>query len=184
MHKLFNFLEKFNTFELSKSKKFLFFLFSPIMVFLEYICYSYYWNKIILVELATNDDIINYLDKQEFGFNFLKTKIYKKDVIPKDNQFYSIRTNPELKKYMMKEFIDVFYEIIKKSSSFNIENYISLVIDIWDDIRKINGVLLSTKLYQVDLLFVRYWFMIRELKRFVWWIAIVGIIILSSYLFL
>ena len=99
---MFNFLESLDR---NNSKKGLYFkiFLAPIWLLLEYICYKKYWEKIILPELVTNDEIFNFLNDNEFSLH--KGILIKKDLID-DNDFLSAHRLDDCKNIIKK---DVWY---------------------------------------------------------------------------
>jgi hypothetical protein len=164
--RLYNWLDKFNIYHLeaSRTRKVIIFLLSPILVLLEYICYNYFWKKIILTELIVQDHIFEYINAQEFGLNKSRTKLYKKDLLD-DIPFYRDKNNAEIKKALIGEYSLTISNLIAKTSSINIENYISIEIIVEDKISRINGSNYSNKVFSVSLQFVRYWFLINVFKK-------------------
>jgi hypothetical protein len=177
MNKIFRFLENYNTFDPTKWKKFIIFIISPYILLLEYLCYRYFWNKIIITELVTKDPIIEYLNKSEFGFNWLRTKIYKKSILDPSLSFYLTKTNPEIKEYIRAEYVNKLSTLIRTNSNFNIEEYITIVVKVDDKISNINNQIFSNKIFEVDLQFIRLWYINKLIKQIIAWILLVGSII-------
>ena len=60
--------------EKNKFYLFLYYLFCPLFYLMDLVCFIYYWNK-IKQETLTNEEIISFLDENEFGYKW--NKLYK-----------------------------------------------------------------------------------------------------------
>ena len=158
MNKILSILDKTET---SKKLMFLYNLILPISYFFEYIAYKYFWNKIILEELLTNDNIVNFLDENEFGFK--PNKIYKMDIIEEDNALASLNVE-EAQIAVKKEFTNTIVKIIKDNVTIDIENYINLNIDV--------TIIPENKLkqYTVTIRYYRYYLIVKNFKLLIWWL--------------
>ena len=174
---LYNFLESIS-FKESKSfiSKLIYNWFSPIGLLLEYLVYRHYWKKIIIPEIFTNDEIVNFLDKNEFSFDGFK--IWKSDLL-ENNEFFVRQTLDESKEIIKKEYVEAFVEIFQKNTSINIEDYINLTVD--TDIKSIKyeGQFFKSKIYTVVVRFSRSYFLEKAKSKTIWWIfKILGLSIL------
>lgn len=162
MQKILNFLELTET---NKTYKFFYYLFLPITYLLEYICFRYYW-KFILENLLTNDEMVNFLDKNEFGIN--SYKIYKKDIIEQD-EFLNHLNLDELKLQIKKEMSTELIKKISEISAFDLENYINITVNIYI----IDGI----KQYEIQIKYFRH-YMINYLKSklFIWIILMISVL--------
>jgi hypothetical protein len=183
MKNIFNFLEYMNDFSYNKAnslsyfKKIIKFLFNPIFLLLEFIVFWHYWKNIIVIEIFTNDEIVNFLDRNEFGYS--NNIILKADLLSSNEYFDTL--NIEEAKYLIKsEFVEAFAKIFEKTS-FNIEDYIGIVVNTEIKTIKTNGEYFREKIYEVKLMFCRYYDLINELKTFIFWVIL--FVSVSSILF-
>lgn len=181
MWKIYNFLDNFYDFDQSsKSKKYIYNIFLPIFLILEYVCFIFIWKRIIIHEIFTNDEIVEFLDKNEFGYK--NNKIYKKDLVS-TNEFIDRFDLDEIKILVKKEFIESFAEKFK-TVSFNIEDYLTLITDVDFTTVKKGGETIRERVYIVTLQYCRYFYIHRwYLKMLIWSISFGFFIILSKFLF-
>lgn len=139
MNKILAFLERSD-----KYNKKIVYILSPLLGFLEYINMRKSW-KIIIEELLTKDDVVNWLDKQEFGLE--KFQLRKKDLI-QSGSYYDVINFSDVERTIKKEFINAFGEQIEKSCDVNIENEINLNVNVSHDSS------IDRKIYEVS---IRYW---------------------------
>jgi len=166
MTKLFGFLE--NT-ESTKFKRIIYKLFIPIFFILEYIVYKYFWEKIIIPEIITNDEIFNFIDNNEFGIKY--GRFVKKDLID-TNEYYDSMKIDEARVLIKEEFVKKLTMLIDKNCLIDIENYITLQVLTKELITSKNGNYYNNKLYTVYIQFCRYFYLIRSLKILIYWILI------------
>ena len=127
MNKIYNFLESYTNPNLStKFRRFIYTIFIPLFIILEYLVYRFFWKKIVIVEMLTNDEIVNFLDKNEFAYK--GNKIYKQDLIT-SNEFFDRLNLDESKQVIKKEFVETISELLSKNIPLNIEEYITLIVN-------------------------------------------------------
>lgn len=181
MHKILMFLD--NTIKDDISKKWNIFIniFAPFFCLLEYIVYYYFWEKVVLGELLTNDVIVDFLDKNEFGFNKnKKSKISKTDLI-ESNEFFDRLNLEDSKEIIKKEFVESISNLINKNISINIEDYITLIVKTDNKIIFEKNQRFSAKVYSVDIQFYRYYFLKQLCKKTINWFICFVIILLIGY---
>lgn len=173
MNKIINFLDWT---ENNNFGKFLYIVFFPIVYLLEYICYRYYWFNIIFNELLTKEEVLEFLDQNEFGFGSGKRKIYKKDIIAKDDYLDNLKVE-EINLQVKKEYVNSIITMINEYSSSDIEEYINMTTNV--------KILPESKLkqYEVSLQYYRFHILKTNLFWFLLYIiSIIGILaILLSY---
>lgn len=150
---------------------------SPIWYYLEKKCFNKFWKNIICHEILTNDDIVDFLDKNDFTYK--PDKFYKMDLIS-SNPFFDRSTLQESKVFIQKEYTDVFIELFRKHIQFDIEEYVNLNIDTEVEIFKNElGENISAKVYTVTLRFCRQHYLQKAKMSFINWI--IGILVLSAF---
>ena len=174
INKILNYLDSLPN---RKNKKLLYFIqdiFAPINYAVEYYCFYFVWKKIVLKEILTNDNIVNFLDRNEFCLK--NNIIYKKDIIEKDNILDTF--NPEdSEDKITQEFTEVFSNIIEENSNIDIENYVTLFteIDITNPQYK-NKI----KIYKITIMFYRYFQLQLAKKRMIYWFITVILMLIAS----
>lgn len=175
MDNIFNFLENM---WMNKFNRFIYKLFSPVFLILEIITFRYYWNKIIIPELITNDKIFDFLDKNEFGFK--RGRIIKKDLFD-DNEFYDSLNLDEAKAKIKSEFVETITNLLSTETNIDIENYLTMIVLTDLKITKNQGEIYRNKVYTVYIQFCRYYFLMKCIKYTIIWISLLLISILSIY---
>lgn len=174
MKQLLNFLENY-----SYKKKFLNWFFMPIFFFLEYIVYWYYWKNIIVKEILTSDKVVEFLDKNEFGY--FGNKFAKIDLLA-SNKFFDRNDFEEARFVIKGEFIAALTEQFSNYIVFDIENYINIMVDVEMKVVKENGEVFRAKVYSVTMQFYRYYYIQEYRKRIFMWFFINSIITEIVYL--
>ena len=101
MYTIFNFLENFtNPVKSTKFKRFIYNILCPIFFLLEYLCYIYFWKNIVIKEMLSSDEIVDFLDKNEFGYT--GNYVLKSDLLS-NNEFYERLSLDESKEIIKKE---------------------------------------------------------------------------------
>lgn len=175
---MYNFFDKFISWS-SKSGylyKFLSIVFAPIFYFIYWRECVTFWN-IITNEIGDKKDIIDFLDKNEFGVG--KFKLYKGDVIYEDSEL-SIYGNEQLKQVITQEYSEMLLSLFKKNCSIDIENYISLIVQI--DIERNENTNQIFKIYHVIITYYRIGLFDKSVLMFKWWLAFVAVITTALYL--
>lgn len=185
-----NILEKhftYNEFESSIMQKIMMFVLSPFILLCEKYLLSEIWKKRILYNILTNDSIVSFLIKNEFGFkNNKKHILYKKDLVS-SNEFFDDEDDSVVKEKITSEYMSAFNDIIYKNIAFDIEKYISLnVYILTQEIETNDGGFKSAKIYTIEIYFNRYknYLHIRKiLKKFILTISFLLISIIAFYIF-
>lgn len=174
INKILNYLDSIPG---KKNKKLIYLfqdLFLPLFLLIEYVCYRKIWFKIVIPELLTNDEIVNFLDRNEFGYS--KNKLWKKDIIENGSMLDTF--NPEEAEFnIQSEFVSAFTEIIEKNVSIDIENFITIKTHI-DFVKSDRNIM---KIYTVKLTYYRYPEIQRKLKYVWYWILSFCLIIFGIY---
>ncbi len=166
--KIYNFLDNL-TMSNYKRYKIMSFWFAPIFLLFEYIVYKYWW-KIILTELITSkDDIINFLNKNEFALQ--KGRLIKKEIYD-DIEFLTEKTTDEAKEIIKIDYVEKLTALIAKDVSLDLENYITIIVETDNKITNINGNNYSNFIYTVYIQFCRYWYLSRNIKLFIYWLLL------------
>jgi hypothetical protein len=176
-------LEKF-TAKNNIFKFIIYWLFLPIKLLLEYICWYKIWKKTILVELIENDKIFEFLNKNEFAYKF--GRLQKYDVIPEDNEFYSMIKNlTDLKSVIKQEYVDNIVELVERFSNFDIQNYITVFVEVkMLSIKDNEGNTIFKRIYGVAIQYWRYYWLILDLKNLIVWLLLLISIILGINIYL
>lgn len=164
------YLDKITVQKPTKFNSRLYTAFLPIFAVLECLVYRYYWKKIIIQELLTNDEIVKFLDANEFGYRFYK--LYKKDIL--DLERVQGTTIEEMHKSIHQEFNVAFLKLFEDHINLDIENHINLVVEID---RTASGIYI----YSVTLRFYRLAFVQRALIRLIYWVLLVAAIAAGIY---
>lgn len=152
--------------EKNKYYRFLYYLLCPIFYLIEILCFFYYWKK-IKNEILTNENLVSFLDNNEFGYKW--HKLYKIDII-EPNSFLDQFNLEEMAVKIKAEFTQSLTEIISENTAFDVENYINLkVITIIIPENKI-------KKYSVEIRYYRYYLLISNFKFFIIWNIIFSVI--------
>ena len=171
MYIIYNFLENFtDPIKSTKTKSLIQNILCPIFLLLEYMCYKYFWKNIVIKEMLSSDEIVDFLDKNEFGYT--GNYILKSDLLSY-NEFYDRLDLNEAKQLIKKDFVTAISEIITKNISINIEDFINLTVTTEIKIINKNNNTFKEKIYTVKLQFSRYYFLQQIIKKFYAWIIIV-----------
>ena len=171
---MFNYLESLDN---TKFGRFFRTFLAPIWFVLEYICFKKYW-KIILAELIENDEIINFLDRNEFGLQ--NNKIIKKDLID-NNEFLRGRKLDECREIIKKEYVIALTDLFRKYCNVNIEEIIALTVTTDTKITKLNGESYRNNIYEVAIQYCRLWWFNQAKTYLLWWF--ISIIIIALIIF-
>lgn len=164
----------FDRVEYQKTMKLLYYLFLPISLILEILVYRHFWFNFICAELLTNDIIVDFLDKNEFGYKKgLLPYIYKKHIVESDEKV-SIYSLEELEYIVKGDYVTSLTKLIEEHSSINVENYIEL--EVTTDIVRTPE---KNKMYSVYIWFYRYRLIKKAFNKLIWWclLAMLGYII-------
>lgn len=162
-----------------KTLKVLYYLLLPISIVFEVLVYRHFWFKTICAELLTNDAIVDFLDKNEFGYKKgLLPYIYKKHIVEADEKV-AIYNLEELEYIVKGDYVVSITKLIEEHSSINVENYVELevFVDIVPTPEK-------NKIYSVYLWFYRYKAIKKSAKNLIWWLFLaifVGVISNITY---
>lgn len=152
-------------------------LLAPIWLLLEYLCYRKYWHKILIPELITNDNIFDFLDKNEFEYR--KNKLIKKDLV-EDYEKLNGRTESEIKQIIKADYVEALVKLISENCSTNIEDFLNLQVIVETEIREIDGEYFRASLFTVIIQFHRLWWLQKAKKYTLIWTMLVLLIILIS----
>lgn len=156
--------------------KLIYYLILPISIICEFITFKKYW-KIIINEIDSSEDIIKWFDEQEFGFN--SNKLYKKDIVAPDT-FLSQLSLTELTIKIRGEFIKKIIELFRENLVIDIENYVSLTVDV-EFAKNTNN---SLKQYTVTIRYFRYQKIIENIKWLILWFILFATITIITKLYL
>jgi hypothetical protein len=148
--------------EKNKFYLFLYYFFCPIFYLIEAICFFYYWRKIKL-EILTSEDLVNFLDENEFGYKWYK--LYKIDIIEPDS-FLDQFNIEEMAVKIKAEFTQELTTIIARNTAFDVENYINLTV--------ITNIIPENKIkkYLVEIKYYRYYLLRVNFKFLILWLLI------------
>ena len=83
-----------------------------------------YFDNLIIENLLSNDKLVGFFDKNEFGLTVNNTVIYKKDIIDETTFYGTIKNNKGLQNYISNEFQKAFLVVLVDADiSFDIVNY-------------------------------------------------------------
>lgn len=176
MIKLFNFLEHCTN-EDTKIKLYtiLYKVFAPVALLCESICYWFFWRHICLTEILTNNEIVGFLDRNEFGYKW--NKIYKADILD-DKEFYVDKSLNDSKHLLKAEFVKSFTELFENNIPFKIEDYITLIVSTELKTLVDNGERFRSKIYTVKLIYCRDFYFNKCVKLTIKWLLIVLLFLL------
>jgi len=155
-------------------------IFAPIFLLLESICYWFFWKHICLTEIFTNDDVVGFLDRNEFGYKW--NKIYKIDILD-DNEFYKDKPLNESKHLIKSEFVKSFSEIFEENIPFKIEDYITLIVTTELKTLIDNGERFRSKIYTVKLMYCRDYYFNKCIRKTINWLLVVGLLVFVCWYF-
>ncbi len=156
--------------ENSKLLKFLYFLFLPISYILELLCFKYFWN-LIKNELLTNEEMVEFLSKNEFGYK--RNKLYKIDIVEPDSFLNQFNVD-ELKLKIKQEISEIFIEKIGQITALDIENYLNILV--------VTDIVEGLKKYTVEIRYFRYYVVMSTIKYvFLWFIIVTGVLAYLKY---
>lgn len=184
MNKIFNLLENITSDNATKFQKIIYNFFIPYFLLLEYICYYYYWKKIILAEILTSDKVVEFLDKNEFGY--VKSRIVKADLL-ESNDFYDRMNLEESRQAIRKEFTLAFAKLFEENILFNIENYVTLKVETEVKLIKKMDEVYKAKIFIISLQFCRDFYLVKALRKFIVWLIIfsgISILLLIYFQFI
>lgn len=185
IYKIYLLLEKFtDPSNKSKIDNLLYNIFIPFFFIMEWICLRHYWKKIVLNELLTSDAIVEFLDKQEFGFK--NQIIYKADLLS-SNEFFDRINMEEAKHIIKKEYVETFSKLLETNISLNIEEYINLLVNVEMKVINKNDEIYREKIYTITIQFCRqFYFDFAKRKTKNWFIILLllGIIFFISKFYL
>lgn len=148
------------------------YLFAPLWLFFEWLTLRKYW-KIILSELCTSDEIVDFLDRNEFGLKGYK--IYKKDLID-TNEILIGKSLDECKIYISKEYMKTLCALIESNSALNIEDLLNMTVTTDLHISKVDDEVHRNRIYTVTLQFWRKALFDKSLIYTTIWILLITII--------
>lgn len=156
------------TADTNKYKRFLYLLFLPITSLFEYYCFKHF-NTIIFTELS-NDDFIEFLDKNEFGYK--NNQLIKMDVIDSE---YHISLKPDiLRNSIRNELNNAFIQKIRTTTNINVEEILSITVDVFQE----NS---GVKHYKACVQYFRYYVVLENKKYLKYW-SVYFVILLCAYL--
>lgn len=168
-------ITRLNTKRLNKRFRIWMLIFFPYYYISEYIRQVFFWN-VILEELDQNQELIDYLDKNEFGIK--NRMIYKKDLILPDSDLYGFKLD-KLKEMISNEYAVQITNLIEKKSSFNVEDYIGFDVNLYN-YRDVEGKE-PYRIYEVYLMYYRRPFFQIMKRKLMWWCITFGVIIMVAF---
>lgn len=160
---IMNFLiKKLDATETSKKSRIIYKIFCPLYYTIELICFFYYWKK-IKTEILTNEELVDFLDQNEFGMKF--HKFYKMDIVEPDSFINQFNTE-EMEIKIKAEFTEELVNKISDNIAFDVENYINLNVNV--------SLLKEQKLkaYSVEIRYYRYYLVIQNIKMLIIWLLL------------
>lgn len=125
---------------------------SPIDFYMEFICRKYIWRDFIVKEMITTDNVFAFLDDNDFEYN--GTVFRKMDVIQPAH--YYDRSDYEESKYLIrKDYIENVINLLNENFSFDIAEYITLLVDVRVQFTQSNGERYRAKVYEVIIQYCR-----------------------------
>lgn len=167
-----NFLIFFDTKLTPKSWNLFFYnLLLPISYLIEKIIYWKYWNKIILPELLNSQNIVDFINNNEFVL--MKHRFVSFNIIEKNTYLDSIKNSEELNQLIKGEFIEAFAKLFSENLNFDMENYLNIYVH--NEYMNINGV--NEKTYFVELRFYRFDIIEKLESKLIWYFVKLSIMI-------
>lgn len=157
----------------TKGNGFLKAIFAPYYFFAETYCKVKIWNKFIYNKMITEDDIFNFLDKQDFEIRPRK-RFLKMDTI--EGSRYDFNDLKQSKEMIFKDYSEAFLQILRKNIPFDVENFMNLHVEINDKVVTSYGEIYHSLVYYV---WVQYWRETRFVEsrtRFFKWVSFVCIV--------
>ena len=182
MYTIYSFLDRNISinFKMNFLFKILYYTFLPIFFLLELSIYWLIWKKLIIPELLTNDEIVDFFEKNDFAY--LGNKIKKIDLITA-NEFYDRMNLEESRQIIKKEFVDVLSELLNKNCSFDIEEYVTLIVSTDIKVIKNNGEIHKARIYSVTIQFCRLLYLQEITIKLIYWILSISTLFGIGYIF-
>lgn len=167
IHYILRILEKSET---SKLIKFFYYLFLPISYFFELLCFRYFWN-LIKQELITNEEMVNFLSKNEFAYK--RNKLYKIDIVEPDSFLNQFNVD-ELRIKIKQEISEILIEKIGEITPIDVENYINILV--------LTDIVEGLKKYTVEIRYFRYYVVMSTIKYLcLWFLIVTGLLVYLKY---
>jgi hypothetical protein len=183
-YKIFKFLER--TYIIEEKAKFLnnlfYFLFAPFYFILESICKRSIWRTVILTELITNEQVFDFFCKHEFEYN--KGQFRKVELL-NSNEYYDTPNTYNFKKIrerIKRDYVNAFKNLFSHNIPFDIENYVTLMVNV--DVKAVNnnGDYLREPVYEVLFYYCRRLHWLKSRNNFIIWMILASIIGILTYL--
>lgn len=171
--KILRFLDNLNH---KKFNKFLYYFLLPVFFCIEYYLYRKYW-KIILNEIGSSEEVVNWFDNEEFALT--SNKLWKKDIIDIDSFLDSldlVELQVKIKGEFSKRIVDLFTENLQ----LDIENYINLMVIVEYSKESTD----KLKQYTTIIRYYRYQAIVDSIKWLVLWLLTTGLIISTLLYFI
>lgn len=113
----------------SRWNKFKHVLFTPYYFFMESFCRRKIWVNYIMRDMITNDEIIDFLDKQDFTIRnnvFIKKGLCNDPEKSEKDNIYNFSDMEKVKDFVTKDYIQYFIKLLTKNFQFDVENYVNL----------------------------------------------------------
>lgn len=168
----------------TKFKRFLYVFLSPYFMILERKCKKGIWDNLVVKELITNDNVFNWFDNNEFEY---RNDVFRSQDLIENHPYYDKGTLEESKMLIQKEFVEVMSKIFNENISFDIENYVTLLVD--TELKTVyheeSDKYFYSKIYTVVLQFCRQYFYENCKRNTKIWFAVFCILmLLVIFLFL
>jgi hypothetical protein len=168
MFEIYTWIENFTDPNLqNKFKKFIYTVFIPIFLLLEYILYMYYWKNIVIREILTSDEIVGFLDKQEFSYD---GNVIRKIDLLSENEFFDRIDSKDAKEIIKTEYVKTISDLFTNNIPINIEEYITLLVSVDLKIIKKDDESYRDRIYIITIQFCRQFFLDKAKKKFNLWL--------------
>jgi hypothetical protein len=162
----------------NRKKRILHWLFNPYFFFLECAYRRKIWWKYIIPAIIQNDNIFHYLDDNDFE---LKDGLFHKIELTSDKEYYDVGDPVVIKERVKKDFITIFINLFKDNLSFDIENYVTLIVDVNTKYVEDHHEYYKSQVYEVFLQSCRHEFHLIAKHRFIAWIiSFVSLLLLTA----
>lgn len=171
-YNIFKFLERNNKIGDSKWYQKIFnFILAPVYFILESFCKRTIWKNRILNELITNEPVFEFLRISEFGY---RNGTFRKIELLSSNEYYDsndIKNFKKIKDRIKHDYIIIFNDLFSANVPFDIENYLTLIVNVDIMTIKNEDEYLRAPIYEVILRYCRKLHYIKSRNLFIIWIT-------------
>ena len=184
-YKIFKFLERNYIIEekIKFFKSLLYFILAPFYFILETICKRTIWRTVILRELITNEQVFEFFCKHEFEY---KNSQFRKVELLTSNEYYDTSNTSNFKKIRERikgDYINAFKNLFSQNIPFDVENYVTLMVNVDIKTVKYDGDYLREPVYEVLFYYCRRLHYLKARNIFISWVILFSLITILIFLY-